>query len=87
MPKIVFFEDKTLNVCRNQDSYYYREHPVYLDKHVKEGEVYAVEFLEGVHDPKKDCRLDVRFDDGTVAVGLPNWIFDLEEDYYGHDSN
>ena len=81
MPRIVFLEDLKLRVCRNEDSYYHREQPVYLDKLVKAGEVYPVDFLEGIHDPNEDRRLDVRFEDGTVAVGLPNWHFDLEEDY------
>jgi len=84
--KIVFFENRTLKVCRNEDSYYYREQPVYLDKQVNEGIVYEVDFLEGEHDKNEDRRLDVRFDDGTVAVGLPNWLFDLEEDYYRGNS-
>jgi len=80
MPRIIFLRDCTLCVCRSEDSYYHREPPVYVDKQVKEGACHSVRFLEGVHDPEKDCFLDVQFEDGSVAVSLPNYLFDLAED-------
>jgi hypothetical protein len=79
MPQIVFLEQYHLNVCANLDVYYLRVPRSYLTKVVRKGERHNVEFLEGEYDPNEDRRLDVQFEDGTVAVGLPNYVFDVVE--------
>ena len=77
MPKLIFLQDCEMLVCRNLDVYYLRVPRQYEKKKVQRGEIHSVEFLEGEHDPFQDRRLDVQFEDGTVAVGMPNYLFDI----------
>jgi hypothetical protein len=79
MPPITFLQDCDLRVCQNVDVYYHRCPRLYAQKTILKGEVHSVVFLEGKDDPSEDSRLDVQFEDGTVAVGLPNYLFDLTE--------
>jgi hypothetical protein len=78
MHRIIILQDCVLTVCPHLDAYYHRVRFCYDSKTIRRGEIHSVEFLiEGEYDPSKVFRPDVQFEDGTVAVGLPNDLFQL----------